>query len=92
MLTLSPFVEDGDDSDDDDVLVGGQTQDFKCPLTLTTLVDPLTTYATIHILVHVPKLTSFQKNLQSFLLQCGHQRLLRPSPDRPQAVSSVRMQ
>ncbi|CDO71464.1 hypothetical protein BN946_scf184909.g58 [Trametes cinnabarina] len=35
--------EDGDDSDDDDdVQVGGVTQDYKCPLTLTTLVDPLT--------------------------------------------------
>ncbi|KAI0632124.1 hypothetical protein C8Q77DRAFT_902243 [Trametes polyzona] len=35
--------EDGDDSDDDDdVQIGGVTQDYKCPLTLTILVDPLT--------------------------------------------------
>ncbi|KIP08108.1 hypothetical protein PHLGIDRAFT_127242 [Phlebiopsis gigantea 11061_1 CR5-6] len=35
--------EDGDDSDDDDdIQVGGVTQDYKCPLTLTMLVDPLT--------------------------------------------------
>ncbi|EMD39937.1 hypothetical protein CERSUDRAFT_132615 [Gelatoporia subvermispora B] len=35
--------EEGDDSDDDeDVLVGGVTQDFKCPLTLTLLQDPVT--------------------------------------------------
>ncbi|KAH9841572.1 uncharacterized protein C8Q71DRAFT_737687 [Rhodofomes roseus] len=36
--------EDGDESDDDDddVQVGGVTQDYKCPLTLTILVEPLT--------------------------------------------------
>ncbi|OCH86400.1 hypothetical protein OBBRIDRAFT_738066 [Obba rivulosa] len=35
--------EEGDDSDDDeDVVVGGVTQDFKCPLTLTLLQDPMT--------------------------------------------------
>ncbi|CAL1713130.1 unnamed protein product [Somion occarium] len=35
--------EAGDDSDDDDdIQVGGVTQDYKCPLTLTILVDPLT--------------------------------------------------
>ncbi|KAI0372159.1 hypothetical protein BV20DRAFT_991662 [Pilatotrama ljubarskyi] len=35
--------EEGDDSDDDDDLqIGGVTQDYKCPLSLTILVDPLT--------------------------------------------------
>ncbi|KAI0335903.1 hypothetical protein GY45DRAFT_1267375 [Cubamyces sp. BRFM 1775] len=35
--------EEGDDSDDDDdVQIGGITQDYKCPLSLTILVDPLT--------------------------------------------------
>jgi hypothetical protein len=34
--------EDGDDSEDDDVEIGGVTQDHKCPLTLTILVDPMT--------------------------------------------------
>ncbi|TBU43587.1 hypothetical protein BD309DRAFT_864000 [Dichomitus squalens] len=35
--------EEGDDSDDeDDVQIGGITQDYKCPLTLTHLIDPLT--------------------------------------------------
>jgi E3 SUMO-protein ligase NSE2 len=39
------FLEVGDDSDDDDdVEVGGVTQDYKCPLTLTTLKDPMTAY------------------------------------------------
>ena len=38
------FTEDGDESDDEDIEVGGVTQDYKCPLTLTTLVDPLTSY------------------------------------------------
>ena len=31
--------------DDDDVEIGGVTQDYKCPLTLTPLQDPLTSYA-----------------------------------------------
>ncbi|KZT73765.1 hypothetical protein DAEQUDRAFT_807969 [Daedalea quercina L-15889] len=36
--------EDGDESDEDDedVQVGGVTQDYKCPLSLTILVEPLT--------------------------------------------------
>ncbi|RDX53325.1 hypothetical protein OH76DRAFT_1399223 [Lentinus brumalis] len=36
--------EDGDvsDDDDDEVQIGGVTQDYKCPLTLTILDDPLT--------------------------------------------------
>jgi len=39
---LSYRIEDGDDSeDDDDLEVGGSTQDYKCPLTLTMLVDPM---------------------------------------------------
>ena len=40
---LTSLLESGDDSDDDDdVQVGGVTQDYKCPITLTMLVDPLT--------------------------------------------------
>lgn len=36
-------AEEGDDSDDDDdVQVGGVTQDYRCPLTLKLLEDPLT--------------------------------------------------
>ncbi|KAI6044813.1 hypothetical protein EDC04DRAFT_264366 [Pisolithus marmoratus] len=35
--------ERGDASDDDDDLeIGGVTQDYKCPITLTTLVNPMT--------------------------------------------------
>ncbi|KAI0354964.1 hypothetical protein OH77DRAFT_375203 [Trametes cingulata] len=35
--------EEGDVSDDEDELqIGGVTQDYKCPLSLTILVDPLT--------------------------------------------------
>lgn len=35
--------EHGDISDDDDDLeIGGVTQDYKCPITLTTLVNPMT--------------------------------------------------
>ncbi|TFY69080.1 hypothetical protein EVG20_g3302 [Dentipellis fragilis] len=33
---------DASDDDDDEVQVGGVTQDLKCPITLTMLVDPVT--------------------------------------------------
>lgn len=37
------YTEEGDESDDDDeILVGGRVQDYKCPITLTILVDPVT--------------------------------------------------
>ncbi|EPQ54656.1 hypothetical protein GLOTRDRAFT_130007 [Gloeophyllum trabeum ATCC 11539] len=45
MPPINDFLpkEDGDDSDDDDEIeIGGMTQDYKCPLTLTILVNPLT--------------------------------------------------
>ncbi|KZT12066.1 uncharacterized protein LAESUDRAFT_720043 [Laetiporus sulphureus 93-53] len=45
MPPITEFIpkEDEDESDDDDdLIVGGVTQDYKCPLTLTILVDPLT--------------------------------------------------
>lgn len=39
-------TEDGDASDDeDDLEVGGITQDYKCPLTLIPFVNPLTSSA-----------------------------------------------
>lgn len=44
-LFVSCFVSEKDDvsdDDDDDILIGGVMQDFKCPITLTFLVDPLT--------------------------------------------------
>ncbi|KAA1477547.1 hypothetical protein DENSPDRAFT_844708 [Dentipellis sp. KUC8613] len=33
---------DASDDDDDEVQVGGVTQDLKCPITLTVLIDPVT--------------------------------------------------
>ncbi|EGN92140.1 hypothetical protein SERLA73DRAFT_99710 [Serpula lacrymans var. lacrymans S7.3] len=42
---INEFIpkEDADDSDDDDDLeVGGMTQDYKCPITLTILINPVT--------------------------------------------------
>ena len=40
------YSEPGDASDDDDdIEIGGVTQDYKCPLTLTPLQDPMTSYA-----------------------------------------------
>lgn len=45
MPPLTNFFEKeaGDESDSDDELeIGGQTQDYKCPITLGLLTDPLT--------------------------------------------------
>ncbi|KAL4073236.1 hypothetical protein V8B97DRAFT_203425 [Scleroderma yunnanense] len=42
---INEFIprEDGDASDDEaDLEIGGVTQDYKCPITLTTLVNPMT--------------------------------------------------
>lgn len=36
------LIEDGDQSDDDDIEVGGASQVYTCPLTLTALVKPVT--------------------------------------------------
>ncbi|KAH9854682.1 hypothetical protein C2E23DRAFT_867274 [Lenzites betulinus] len=41
MPPLTDLIAKGND-DDDDVQIGGVTQDYKCPLTLTILVEPLT--------------------------------------------------
>lgn len=38
-------AEDGDEDDsDDEFVVGGATQNFRCPLTTNLLEDPLTKY------------------------------------------------
>ncbi|EIN12623.1 hypothetical protein PUNSTDRAFT_60755, partial [Punctularia strigosozonata HHB-11173 SS5] len=44
MPPINDFLpaEEGDDSDDEDLQMGGVTQDYKCPLTLTIMKDPLT--------------------------------------------------
>jgi SUMO ligase MMS21 Smc5/6 complex component len=38
-------AESGDESDDDDdIVMGGVTQEYKCPLMMTILKNPLTSY------------------------------------------------
>ena len=46
IVTLNDdLAAEGEQSDEeDDVQVGGVTQDYRCPLTLTILVEPLTSY------------------------------------------------
>ncbi|KAH9936319.1 uncharacterized protein B0H18DRAFT_973327 [Fomitopsis serialis] len=46
--TAMPPMTDLIPRDEDDVQVGGVTQDYKCPLTLTILVDPLTSRVCSH--------------------------------------------
>ena len=57
----SHLSEPGDVSDDDDdVEIGGVTQDYKCPLTLTPLQDPLTSYAPLSPFVVISILITLQ--------------------------------
>ncbi len=48
MPTMKDLIpaEDGDENDeeDDDFTMGGETQNFRCPLTTNVLEDPLTKY------------------------------------------------
>ncbi|KAJ7696060.1 hypothetical protein B0H17DRAFT_1008113 [Mycena rosella] len=51
MPPITDFIprEDGDESDDDDdVVMGGITQEYKCPLLMTLLVDPRTSSVCKH--------------------------------------------
>ncbi|KDR82732.1 hypothetical protein GALMADRAFT_88325 [Galerina marginata CBS 339.88] len=51
MPPLTDFIdrEDGDDDDDDDDLeMGGATQNYDCPITLTLLVNPVTSKVCKH--------------------------------------------
>lgn len=42
------MAEDGDQSDDDEFEMGGQTQTFKCPITLMTLENAVTSESCKH--------------------------------------------
>ncbi|KAJ7175756.1 hypothetical protein C8R46DRAFT_989868 [Mycena filopes] len=51
MPPITDFIprENGDESDDDDdVIMGGVTQEYKCPLLMTTLKNPLTSSVCKH--------------------------------------------
>lgn len=54
--------------DDDDVEVGGVTQDYKCPITLTPLQDPLTSYASLLPHCHYPGLNHVENPRK----KCSH--------------------
>ena len=74
MLTVSIglryVVEPGDVSDDDDdVEVGGVTQDYKCPLTLTPLQDPVTSYASTFTFL---SLSGINNIFKKFRKVCNH--------------------
>ncbi|KAH8104567.1 zinc-finger of the MIZ type in Nse subunit-domain-containing protein [Cristinia sonorae] len=69
MPALTDLVpkENGDDSDDeDDVQVGGVTQDYKCPLSLKPLINPLTSslcghsYDAVTIMEFIGQKSSFE--------------------------------
>jgi len=51
MPPITDFIpkEDGDDSDDDDDLeMGGVSQNYNCPITLTLLINPVTSQICKH--------------------------------------------
>ena len=50
-------AEEGDDDDDgDDIVMGGVTQDYKCPLSLRLMTDPLSSCVAARI--HASSLTN----------------------------------
>jgi E3 SUMO-protein ligase NSE2 len=61
------FLESGDDSDDDELEIGGVTQNFKCPLSLATLDHPMTSY----VVFFVPYLLQVFKILRNRTV-CEH--------------------
>lgn len=72
MPPLQDFLpaEEGDISDEDDFAVGGMVQDFKCPLTMATLDQPMTSTTCRH---------SYSKEaVFSYIEQCAQRR------ERPQ--------
>jgi E3 SUMO-protein ligase NSE2 len=52
------FTEEGDDDDDDDddIQVGGLTVGLKCPLTLITMNEPVTSYVINLLIFYLPHL------------------------------------
>lgn len=53
-LLSSIITEAGDDEDsDDDIEIGAQQHDFRCPLTLKLLTEPMTSYVSSHYLAFV---------------------------------------
>ncbi|KAL5524593.1 hypothetical protein ACEPAF_9733 [Sanghuangporus sanghuang] len=65
-LTSLITAEEGDDSDDEEIAVGGVSQVYTCPLTLTILVKPVTS--------EICKHTFSQASIEEYL---NHNRSLR---------------
>ncbi|KAF5382432.1 hypothetical protein D9615_002959 [Tricholomella constricta] len=65
MPPITDFIpkEDGDDSDDDDELeMGGVSQNYNCPITLTPLVKPVTSQVCKHSFSHDAIMQSFRSS------------------------------
>ena len=86
MPPITEFIEkeDGDDSDDDDLEVGGITQDYKCPLTLRTLENPVTSYVPILLSLSLPALDT-----NSNLTRSTAKYAITHSPPPPSSNSSA---
>jgi E3 SUMO-protein ligase NSE2 len=72
------FSEDGDDEDEDDIIVGGATQDYKCPITLRVFENPVTSYALSHphvimsVSPFLPILSALYAQLTDHRTKCPH--------------------
>ncbi|KAG5648282.1 hypothetical protein DXG03_004852 [Asterophora parasitica] len=65
MPPITEFLprEDGDESDDDDELeIGGVSQNYNCPITLTPLVKPVTSRICKHSFSHDAIMQSFRRD------------------------------
>lgn len=76
-------AEEGDEADsDEDIVAGGATQNFRCPITTNILEDPITKYVSFsHKLTAcitcspIDLICELQLNVQAFLLERGNLRV-----------------
>jgi hypothetical protein len=73
-LTMHCPAENGDDSDSDEELeMGGVTQKFLCPISLTPLVKPVTSLVSSVIVLTIRSLTFVQQSMWTqFQQRCNH--------------------
>lgn len=68
-------AEDGDEDDsDDEIVAGGQTQNFRCPLSANLLEDPLTKYVPLSLIPPHAFLTLTHSSLLGRSVRIAHTR------------------
>lgn len=85
MTTWLPRADD-DETDDEDIEVGGQTQTYRCPMTLRPLEDAMTWYVCLERvdLVAASGLTA-KYGVQTFIFWSGYHRSRQQKPEKQTA-------